>query len=393
MRSDTTGQRLLIWGGLLAFLMIGWTGLLMPALIRDIQRDLVIDDGQMGLAYGIFTGSFLVGCLFTGWAVSRTGRRPLLLTGLAALIAGALAVLVPSWEVFLGSAALRGFGSGVIEVGVQGLFLAAFTGARQGRAINSVHLMYSIGATIAPVATAVLLGLGLAWSGTMALTAVPLAVAFVLLALAPIPGRPARTAGPAVRLHVTMPLVALAVAIALYVAAEVGVTSWLVRFLEEADLGLAAAALTLFWVALAVSRLLTARFGHRVAPETVTVAGFVGAAIALTAAVLAPSVELAIVCFTAAGFCVGPVYAGIILVGGRVSRTHKDAVTSVLASAGVSGSVVYPPLMGAISLGAGLGIAMGGAAVLCLVGAVLVVLAARRLAPAEIPHTPVAEPA
>lgn len=389
MRTDKTGQLFLISGGLLAFLMIGWTGLLMPSLIRDIQRDLVINDGEMGLAYGVFTASFLAGCLFTGWAVSRTGRRPLLLGGLGLLIAGSLAILVPSWEVFLASAALRGFGSGIIEVGIQGLFLAAFTGALQGRAVNSVHFMYSLGATIAPIAMAALLGLGLAWTGAMALSAIPLAVALVLLALAPIPGRPERADGPHVRLGLTVPLVALAVAIALYVAAEVGVSSWLVRFLEDVDLGLAATALTLFWVALATSRLLAARFGHNVAPETITVAGFVAAAVALAGAVVAPSVELSIASFTAAGFFVGPVYAGMILLGGRVSRTHKDAVTSVLASAGVSGSVFYPPLMGAISLGAGLGVAMGGAAVLCLAGAVLVVVAARRLEPADTVHEPV----
>jgi hypothetical protein len=43
---------------------------------------------------------------------------------------------------------------------------------------------------------------------------------------------------------------------------------------------------------------------------------------------------------------------------------------------------VYPPLMGAISLGAGLGVAIAGAGLLCAVGAVLVWIAARRLGPA-----------
>ena len=73
---------------------------------------------------------------------------------------------------------------------------------------------------------------------------------------------------------------------------------------------------------------------------------------------------------------------GIILVGGRISTTHKDAVTSLLASAGVAGAVVYPTLMGAISLGAGLGVAIGGAGLLCAVGAIFVAVAVRRLGPA-----------
>ena len=268
VRSDRTGQLLLIGGGLLAFTMLGWTGLVVPSLIREIQRDLAVNDADMGIAYGVFMAMFLAGCLLTGWATSRTGRRPLLLGALTVMFLGTVAALVPSWPVFIAAGALRGLGSGMLEVGIQGLFLAAFTGALQGRAINSVHFTYSLGAVIAPIAMAALVGLGIVWTDAMALAAIPIAIAGVMLALAPIEGAPTRSAGPSVRLRATIPLVAAGLAIACYVAAEVGVSSWLVRFLADVDLALAASALTLFWVALAASRLVVARFGHRVPPET-----------------------------------------------------------------------------------------------------------------------------
>ena len=117
-------------------------------------------------------------------------------------------------------------------------------------------------------------------------------------------------------------------------------------------------------------------------PETLVMAGFLVATVSLIAAVVVPSIPASIVLFTATGFALGPVYPGIILVGGRISTTHKDAVTSLLASAGVAGAVVYPTLMGAISLGAGLGVAIGGAGLLCAVGAIFVAVAVRRLGPA-----------
>jgi fucose permease len=381
VRNDRGGQLLLIGGGLLAFTMLGWTGLVVPSLIREIQRDLAVNDADMGVAYGVFTAMFLAGCLLTGWAVSRTGRRPLLLGALVILFVGTLGALVPSWPVFLAAGALRGFGSGVIEVGIQGLFLAAFTGALQGRAINSVHFAYSLGAVIAPLAMAVLVGLGIAWTGAMALAAVPIGIAGAMLAVAPIEGAPERSAGPSVRLRMSLPLVAAGLSIACYVAAEIGISSWLIRFLADVDLALAATALTLFWVALATSRLVTARFGHRVPPETLVMGGFLVAAVTLVAAVLVPSTETSIALFAATGFMLGPIYPGIILVGGRISMTHKDAVTSLLASAGVAGAVVYPPLMGAISLGAGLGVAIGGAGILCALGALFLFVSVRRLGP------------
>jgi len=380
VRSDRTGQQLLIGGGLLAFVMLGWNGLVIPSLIREIERDLSVNDADMGVAYGLFTAAFLAGCLLTGWLVSRTGRRPLLLGAIVLLVAGSLATLVPAWPVFLASGALRGLGSGILEVGIQGLFLAAFAGAIQGRAINSVHFAYSVGAMIAPIALALVLGIGLAWTTAIALGAVPLAIAGVLLALAPIERRAPVAARSGVRLAVTLPLVAACAAIAMYVAAEVGVSSWLVRFLATLDLALAATALTLFWVALAASRLVAARFGERAAPERLAAVGFVLAAAAVAGAVVVPWAPLAIALFAATGFALGPIYPAIILFGGRLSSTHKDGVTSVLASAGVTGAVLYPPLMGVISLGPGLGVAIGGAAVLCLAGAALIAVAARGLA-------------
>ena len=288
MRIDRSGTQLVIAGGLIAFVALGWTGLLMPALIRDIQADLHANDADMGSAYLVFTVSFLIGCLVTGWSVPRVGRRPILVGGIGLLIIGSLAVMLPSWPVFLGSTMLRGLGSGVVEVGIQGLYLYAFSGPLQTRAITSVHFCYSFGATLAPIALATMLGIDVPWQAAMALIAIPWAVALVLLALAPMDG-PARTLGiPPARLRPGVALVAAAIGIALYVACEAGVSSWLVRFLEDAELGLAAAALTLFWAAMSVSRLIVARWGSRVPPEGLAIGGLLGASAALLAAVLVP---------------------------------------------------------------------------------------------------------
>jgi FHS family glucose/mannose:H+ symporter-like MFS transporter len=379
---DRTGTQLVIAGGLIAFVAFGWTGLLMPALIRDIQADLHANDADMGSAYLVFTVAFLVGCLVTGWSVPRVGRRPILVGGIGLLIVGSLAVMLPSWPVFLGAAVLRGLGSGVVEVGIQGLYLYAFRGPFQTRAITSVHFCYSLGATLAPIALATLLGIEIPWQAAMALIAVPWAVALVLLALAPMDG-PARTLGvPPARLRPGVALVAAAIGIALYVACEAGVSSWLVRFLEDAELELAAAALTLFWAAMSVSRLLVARFGSRLPPEGLAIGGLLAAAAALLTAVLVPSVHVSIGMFAIAGFAFGPVFPGVILLGGRIPG-RPDAVTSVLASTAVVGSIVYPPLMGVISLGPGLGVAMAGTAVLAAAGAGFVAISARALEPVQ----------
>jgi fucose permease len=54
------------------------------------------------------------------------------------------------------------------------------------------------------------------------------------------------------------------------------------------------------------------------------------------------------------------------------------AVAGFLAAASVVGAVIYPPLMGFMSDGVGLGVAMGGTAILSLVCAIVLALFRRR---------------
>ena len=176
-----------------------------------------------------------------------------------------------------------------------------------------------------------------------------------------------------------LPLIALAVAIACYVASEVGVSNWLVRFLESATLGLATSALALFWGCLALGRIVTARAWATgsTTPGFAATAALV-AAIALAAAVLVPSLPASIVLFGVVGFAFGPVYPLIMAVGGDRYPTRSAAVSGFLSGCAVIGAIVYPPLMGFVSVEAGLGVAMIGAAVLAFAcAAVLFAVAAR----------------
>ena len=68
------------------------------------------------------------------------------------------------------------------------------------------------------------------------------------------------------RMLLAGPLLLLGIAIAAYVASEVGVSNWIVRFLEPAPLATATLALSLYWAGLTVGRLVSSviadRFDH-----------------------------------------------------------------------------------------------------------------------------------
>ena len=169
--------------------------------------------------------------------------------------------------------------------------------------------------------------------------------------------------------RLALPLILLAVAICCYVAAEVGVSNWLVRFLEPAPLTTATTALSLYWAGIAVGRLLAARFADRFDHVLFAATSSAAMSVALVGAILVPSLPASIALFALAGVATGPVFPMIIVIGGDRYPDRTSAVSGLLTGSAVVGSIIYPPVMGFLSVTVGLTVAMLGAALLGLAAA------------------------
>ena len=180
-----------------------------------------------------------------------------------------------------------------------------------------------------------------------------------------------------IRDRMALPVILLAIAIGCYVAGEIGVSSWLVRFLEPAPLGVATAALSLFWGGLALGRLVAARFSDRFDHTLFAIATAVATGVALIGAVLVPSLPVSIALFAVTGFATGPVFPMIIALGGDRYPERSAAVSGFLAGAAVTGSIIYPPVMGFLSVTVGLQVAMLGNVALAFACAFALVLSGR----------------
>jgi fucose permease len=163
-----------------------------------------------------------------------------------------------------------------------------------------------------------------------------------------------------------LPFVGLALSIGLYVATEMGVSNWVVKLELEsgASIALATGVLSAFWLGLTIGRLLSNRLAERI-----DYALFTGSCIALTSltligAALAPWPAAGIALFGVAGLFSGPVYPMIMAMGGNIYPHRLAALSGSLAAAAVAGSVIYPPLMGALAGVIGLRSGMIGAALL-----------------------------
>jgi fucose permease len=369
--------------GYAGFTLVGWNALLVPSLVPAIERDFAQPDAGVGVFYFVTAVLFVTGSLAGGFAMERLGRSRALPAAMFGMATGlALEAVAPSWTVFVAGGALAGFGSGAVEVGMNGLFLDRFSEDR-GRALSRLHLCFSIGALAAPLLIAALVEIGVAWrlpfaASSIVVLAIGLGLATSDLRV-PHPVLASRAGRPSVGRHLPLPLVLLAVAITSYVAAESGVSSWLVRFLDTAPIGIATLALSLFWAGLALGRLVASRVADRFAPLAVATACGLATGVAVLAAVVVPWVAVSIALFAVAGVACGPIYPMIIASGGGLYPARANAVSGVLTASAVTGSVLYPPAMGFISNGLGLGVGMAGAGLLAVACAGALV-AARLLA-------------
>ena len=358
--------------GYTSFVLVGWGALLVPSLVPAIERDFAQPDAGVGVLYLVSSLLYVIGSLGSGYLMERLGRGLVLPAAAFTMAAGlGLESVAPSWTVFVIGAGIGGLGSGAVEVGMNGLFLDRFHEDR-GRALNRLHLCYSLGALAAPLAIGVLVGAGVAWRLPFAATsAVVFAVGLRLVTrdlgvphvatATPSGGGPG--GGPGGR-RLPLPLVFLALAIACFVASESGTSSWMVRFLDAAPIGVATLALSLFWAGQAIGRLIASRGADRFAPISVATACGLAAGAALVAAVMVPWIAASIALFAVAGVACGPIYPMIVASAGAQYPARANAVSGVLVAAAVAGSVVYPPVMGFISDGLGLRVGMAGAGLL-----------------------------
>jgi fucose permease len=231
-----------------------------------------------------------------------------------------------------------------------------------------VHLFFGVGALSSPFIVGLLVDAGVAWQPIFLASAVamlPIAAAYLVTDMPSGHHAPAENTA-RVRVGLALPLVALGVAIAAYVAAEIGVSSWLVRYLAETPVRTATLALSLFWIGLTLGRLLSALYSNRFDHLRLAIVASVVSGLAVFGAVFAPELAITVALFTLVGFAFGPIYPMIMAVAGERFPGRTAAVAGVLSSAAVVGGTVYPPVMGFMSENVGLAVAMLGAGLLAL---------------------------
>jgi fucose permease len=151
-----------------------------------------------------------------------------------------------------------------------------------------------------------------------------------------------------------------------------------VRFLEPAPLEAATMTLSLYWAGLTVGRIISVRVADRFDHVRFTAVALAVLTAALLAAIAVPALPARMALFTLAGFASAPIYPMIMVIAGERYPDRSGAVSGVLATSAIAGTIVYPPIMGFVSVAVGLQVAMVGAALLLVVSIAAIVAVARQ---------------
>ena len=326
-------------------------GILLPALGHAFKLGPAVE----GRIFPASFGGYILGVVGCGFLSDRLGRKRVLLgTVLVYAAALGLAGFAHSFSTVLVAFALIGAGGGAMET-VASALAADLYPEKRAAVLNALQIAFSAGAVLAPLLAQKLLALGTDWHRLFLWVAI---ANFALLALLAVQKFPALSQaeealdGAALRGVLTQPaFLILCAAQALYVGAEVGLSSWLPSYFQRLPDGEAWSGLVVsgFWLAMTLGRAAIGGGAFGLPLTRLTgILGILGAA-ASGAALLWSSAVPVLLCVLGAGLCFSGIF-GLVLAeaGNRYPRSAGTVFGGVVAAGGIGGAVV-PWAIGALT--------------------------------------------
>jgi FHS family Na+ dependent glucose MFS transporter 1 len=312
--------------------------------------------GRMGWLFLAGAVGYTLGTTCGGRVFDRVRGHPVL--GMAQLAAAALIVLVPlsSWFwLLLGVLACKGFANGLVNTGANTLLVWTH-GEKVGPFMNGLHFCFGVGAFLAPVLVAQVIGMtgGYRWA-YWSLAACAMLVSLRLLTLAGHP-RPAHchdtgaSALVGARIYYLL-VIPAALFLFFYVGAEVAFGGWVYTYAVTLKLASAAGAAYLtsgFWLSFTLGRLLSIPLATRFMPPQIVLAALCTCLSILAIVIIIP--DSSVILWIAAlglGFGMAPLWPTGFTLAGQ-SLTLTASVSGMILLGDSFGSMVLPWLVGQI---------------------------------------------
>lgn len=331
IKSSKTTIFLLTAGCFLSFFVFGFTDNLKGPTLPAMLTELNITYGTGGnIFFGEYLG-FLIATLITGILADRFGLKSVI------LLAGVfLGIGVGGYSFFQsaillsGSLFVLGMGLGALELGPNAIIVSLHH-ERKGLYLNLMAVLHGLGSLIAPLFAGWLLSINMSWRLIYRWDILLIALFVLIFIFLHFPKAEEKAQLdfrhiPQIAFKGQLPW--FYAAITFYVAAEIGLASWLVTFLQETrNISVTASnqSLSLFFAMLMIGRLLGGFFVHRIGYLRSILFMTIGGIVCIAAGLFGPHEISFLLAMT--GFFLSIIFPTITA---AVSDTHTENANTVL---------------------------------------------------------------
>ncbi|GAE94055.1 sucrose permease [Gracilibacillus boraciitolerans JCM 21714] len=335
-----------IFGG---FLIFGVSENIKGPALPDMQSELSLSAGTLGILLAINAFGFLLACTYTSWLISKIGAKTAsILTFILMAISGVFIYFSTNFPTLVGAYFILYIGNGMLEIGLAIIAARLFT-KNTGTMLNLSHFFYGLGSTVAPIIAAQMMGWEvsstvLGWRGMymimLSLSILPIIP--VMLSRFPKQDGIEEEDRTSIKKLTRDPIAWLIVfALTMGVTAELGIAAWLVNYLvkvSEWSIADASGLLSIFFFSFMLARLLlgpvTDKFGYAI--SIVIFSLFAGI---LSIIPIFSGDQFAIL-FGIAGFGIGPIYPTMMaLLAKMYTKGTDSAITFTVVLIGIGGVI------------------------------------------------------
>jgi fucose permease len=338
-----------------AFILIGANDGAFGVLIPGIRAFYRVDAATLSWLFLLSVSGYLTSSFNNGLLTARLGERRFLLLAMALFGVGVgLVSLRLPFVLYLGIAALLGFGVGMLDAGTNA-YIASLPG--NAALLNYLHAFYGAGALLGPLVASTLLALQLGWQATYITWMAVALVIWVGLWLAFKPRlQPVKEFISPKKEHLMLDTLRLrgvwlaALFLLVYVGTEISLSTWSYSFLTIARLGPAlfsAWVVSGYWCGLTIGRLTLARLASRLGMRRQITLCLEGVVLGLLLAWFLPSIWGAAFGLCLTGFFLGPLFPTTIALMSHIAPARLlPSAIGLLASLGSAGAALFPAFAG-----------------------------------------------
>jgi MFS transporter, FHS family, glucose/mannose:H+ symporter len=363
-----------------AFFVFGFTDNLKGATLPPLLTETGLNYSTGGtILLGAYVG-FIIATLFTGVIADTVGNKAVILLAGALLTIGILGY--SSFSAAAGlilSMMIIGMGLGAIELGSNAIIVDIHS-SDKGRYLNLMAVFHGLGSMLAPLFAGWLLVSGTSWRMVYRWDLIVVGIMILAFIVLPYPRTIRSNGGKFDLLHLgktafVRPMGWFYFAIAVYVAIELGLASWMVAYLQdvrEVSVGVSALYLSVFFGLVMLGRFLGSFFVERMGYLRSVLYAALGAAVCIGLGIFGPA-PLALL-LPLAGFFLSIVFPTLTA---AVSDLHTDNQASILGLlftfAGVGG-MLGPWLIGLAGDALGLDLGFGINLIYCVLFIVVILV-------------------